>query len=127
MWLCAADISVFMQGQFLVTGIQQGVASGSYSSVACGSPQGGQWWWRLMHTGIPAAMIVQQWMLHFFDECIVPFKDAGYSIHGPDKRQSAVGAWLSVGTRPGRCSKWIDQEVTAAQARARALLPAFFI
>jgi dihydrodipicolinate synthase/N-acetylneuraminate lyase len=35
-----SNISVFVPGHFLATGVQEGVASGAYSNVACISPRG---------------------------------------------------------------------------------------
>ncbi|HTI12773.1 MAG TPA: dihydrodipicolinate synthase family protein [Puia sp.] len=42
------DLSVFVPGHLLATGVQEKVAAGAYSNVACLSPQGSQKWWRLM-------------------------------------------------------------------------------
>ena len=49
----ASDISVFVPGHFLATGVQERVASGAYSNVACISPRGAQQWWELMQTDLP--------------------------------------------------------------------------
>ncbi|MES1249498.1 MAG: dihydrodipicolinate synthase family protein, partial [Chitinophaga rupis] len=82
------DLSVFVPGHFLATGVQEKVAAGAYSNVACLSPRGSQKWWRLMNppsVGLTAALEIQGRILQFFDRCIVPYKQAGYSNPALDK------------------------------------------
>jgi dihydrodipicolinate synthase/N-acetylneuraminate lyase len=123
----AKDLSVFVPGHLLATGVEQGVASGAYSNVACLSPAGAQDWWRLMNTDLEEALRIQRRIGEFFDRCISPFKQAGYSNPALDKFLAAVGGWGSVGTRLRWPYKWIDEkEVAAARVVARALLPDFF-
>jgi 4-hydroxy-tetrahydrodipicolinate synthase len=123
----AKDLSVFVPGHLLATGVQQQVASGAYSNVACLSPAGAQDWWRLMDTDLAEALRIQRRIGEFFDRCISPFKQAGYSNPALDKFLAAVGGWGSVGTRLRWPYKWIDErEVAAARGVARSLLPQFF-
>lgn len=123
----ANSLSVFVPGHFLATGVQEGVAAGAYSNVACISPQGAQWWWRLMQTDLAKALDIQQRILQFFDTCIVPYKNAGYSNPALDKFLAAVGGWAHIGTRLRWPYKWIpEEEVMLARKVAKRLLPEFF-
>jgi 4-hydroxy-tetrahydrodipicolinate synthase len=123
----APDLSVFVPGHLLATGIQEGVASGAYSNVACLSPEGSQRWWQLMQTDLTAAIKIQARILQFFDRCIVPYKKAGYSNPALDKFLAAVGGWGNTGTRLRWPYKWIDEKnVAPARAVVRELLPEFF-
>ena len=127
MRVLVSDIAVFVPGHFLATGVQAGVASGAYSNVACLSPKGAQWWWELMQTDLPRALEIQQRILRFFDACIIPFKEQGFSNPALDKFLAAVGGWGTVGTR----LRWpyrsiAETEVAGARDIARAMLPEFF-
>lgn len=123
----ADRLSVFVPGHFLATGVKEGVAAGAYSNVACISPQGAQWWWQLMQRDLPAALEVQQRILQFFDTCIVPYKNAGYSNPALDKFLAAVGGWAPIGTRLRWPYKWIaEEEVAAARKVCERLLPEFY-
>jgi len=121
------DMSVFVPGHLLATGVRERVASGAYSNVACLSPRGSQAWWQLMSTDLDAALKIQERILEFFASCIVPYKNAGYSNPALDKFLAAVGGWGSVGTRLRWPYKWIGEgEVAGAREVARRLLPEFF-
>jgi dihydrodipicolinate synthase/N-acetylneuraminate lyase len=127
MRLYAPDLSVFVPGHLLATGVQEGVASGAYSNVACLSPEGSQRWWQLMQTDLTGALEIQNRILQFFDRCIVPYKKAGYSNPALDKFLGAVGGWGEVGTRLRWPYKWIGEEhVGPARDVAKKLLPEFF-
>ncbi|WP_431215061.1 dihydrodipicolinate synthase family protein [Puia sp. P3] len=91
------DMSVFVPGHLLATGVRERVASGAYSNVACLSPKGSQAWWRQMGADPDGALRVQERILQFFATCIVPLKNAGYSNPALDKFLAAVGGWGNVG------------------------------
>lgn len=121
------QFSVFVPGHFLASGVQTGVADGAYSNVACMDPKGAQWWWELMHNDMDSALDIQRRILLFFDECIVPFKNAGYSNPALDKLLAAAGGWCNVGTRLRWPYQWIDEkEVKAVAERARHWIPEIF-
>ena len=127
MRLRAPDLSVFVPGHLLATGIREKVASGAYSNVACLSPKGSQNWWQLMQTDPDRALQVQENIFQFFATCIVPYKNAGYSNPALDKFLAATGGWGTVGTRLRWPYKWIaEEEVAAARIVAKRLLPDFF-
>ena len=124
---CSSQLSVFVPGHFLATGFQAKVASGSYSNVACLSPKGSQWWWKLMQTDINNAVSIQKKILQFFEVCISPFKEVGYSNPALDKFLAAVGGWANIGTRLRWPYKWINEnEVSAVHKIAKTYLPEFF-
>jgi len=123
----ASNMSVFVPGHFLATGVQEGVASGAYSNVACISPRGAQQWWEMTQTDLPAALEIQERILKFFEECIIPFKEAGYSNPALDKFLAAVGGWSQIGTRLRWPYKWIaESEVANVRSKAEKYLPEFF-
>jgi dihydrodipicolinate synthase/N-acetylneuraminate lyase len=127
MRLLAPDLSVFVPGHLLATGVREKVASGAYSNVACLSPKGSQAWWQLMQTDPDKALQVQESILEFFAACVVPYKNAGYSNPALDKFLAAVGGWGGVGTRLRWPYKWIaEEEAAAARIVAKRLLPEFF-
>lgn len=124
---CSSHLSVFVPGHFLATGFQTGVAAGSYSNVACLSPKGSQLWWQLMQSDIDEAILIQNKILQFFDECIDPYKRAGYSNPALDKFLTAIGGWSNTGTRLRWPYKWISQdEVLQGRRLAKKYLPEFF-
>ncbi len=123
----APKLSVFVPGHLLATGVQEKVAAGAYSNVACLSSKGAQWWWQLIQTDMEQALEVQQRILQFFDACIVPFRNAGYSNPALDKFLAAIGGWGDIGTRLRWPYRSIPQdEVEAARAICRRMLPEFF-
>jgi len=123
----AASLAVFLPGHLLASGFKEQVGAGAYSNVACINPVAAQQWWQLMHTDIDAAIDLEKRMNAFFDQCIVPFKNAGYSNPALDKFLAAVGGWGHIGTRLRKPYQWIsDDEVTAARNIAVGFIPEFF-
>ncbi|HSC37639.1 MAG TPA: dihydrodipicolinate synthase family protein [Chitinophagaceae bacterium] len=123
----AASLAVFLPGHLLASGFKEKVGAGAYSNVACINPAAAQRWWQLMQTDIDAAIDLEKRMNAFFDRCIVPFKNAGYSNPALDKFLAAVGGWGDVGTRLRRPYEWIDSnEIIAARNMAVELIPEFF-
>lgn len=119
--------SVFVPGHFLATGFSTGIADGAYSNVACINPKAAQDWWNLMQKDIDAAIELQNRILAFFDECIVPYKNAGYSNPALDKLLASAGGWADIGTR----LRWPYQsipfdDVKKVADRAKYHLPEFF-
>lgn len=120
-------LSVFVSGHCLASGVYKGIASGAYSNVACISPEGAQWWWQLINKDIYAALEVEKRVLEFFDICIVPFKNKGYSNPALDKLLAASGGWCRIGTRLRWPYKWIPEtEIEYVAKLARKYLPEFF-
>ena len=123
----AASLSVFLPGHLLASGVKEKVGAGAYSNVACINPAAAQQWWQLMQTDLNAAIDLEKRMLAFFDRCIVPFKNAGYSNPALDKFLAAVGNWAKIGTRLRKPYQWIaEHEVKAAREVAATFIPEFF-
>jgi 4-hydroxy-tetrahydrodipicolinate synthase len=90
--------SVFVPGHHVVTGVLAG-AHGSYSNVACMHPNAAARWLGLIHSDPARAVRIEQSILAFFQEHVMPLSRAGYSNPALDKCLCAVGGWCSVGTR----------------------------
>lgn len=127
MRLCMAGLAVFVPGHFLASGFKTGVAKGSYSNVACINPAFAQDWWEMMQYDIGHALNIQNRILQFFDQCILPCKNAGYSNPALDKFLAAVGGWAEIGTRLRWPYQFISEaEVKPARDIARKIIPEFF-
>lgn len=127
MRLCMTGLSVFVPGHFLASGFKNGVAKGAYSNVACINPAFAQDWWEIMQYDIEHALDIQKRILHFFDQCILPLKNAGYSNPALDKFLAAVGGWANIGTRLRWPYKWIPgKEIAPVRKIARSIIPEFF-
>ncbi|MGF7082878.1 dihydrodipicolinate synthase family protein [Mucilaginibacter sp. UYCu711] len=123
----ASHLSVFVPGHFLATGVKNGIGSGAYSNVACINPKAAQSWWALMQTDIDQALKIQDDILAFFKQCVMPLAQQGYSNPALDKFLAAVGGHYNVGTRLRWPYKWIPEEqVTKAREQARQMMPYFF-
>jgi dihydrodipicolinate synthase/N-acetylneuraminate lyase len=123
----AGDLSVFVPGHFLASGVKNDVASGAYSNVACINPLAAQKWWEQMHTDINAALDIERRILQFFKQCITPYQEKQYSNPALDKFLAAIGGWMHLGTR----LRWPYQSITAldvlpARKLGQNLIPEFF-
>jgi 4-hydroxy-tetrahydrodipicolinate synthase len=123
----AANLSIFVPGHFLASGVASGIASGAYSNVACINPKAAQKWWALMQADLPQALQIEQSILKFFAACITPLQQQGYSNPALDKFLATVGGCYQIGTRLRWPYKWIpEEEVPAARELARQMIPYFF-
>lgn len=119
--------SVFVPGHLLASGYVTGVADGAYSSVACLSPLGAQRWWDQMQSDPAGALDIERRINAFFEESIIPFKQAGYSNPALDKLLAAAGGWSPIGTRLRWPYRFIsEEEVSRVAANARKWLPDLF-
>ena len=122
----ASHLSIFVPGHFLASGVQNGIASGAYSNVACINPIAAQKWWELMQTDINEALRIQKNILQFFSQCIAPFHKQGFSNPALDKFLAAVGGWADIGTRLRWPYKGINQtEVERAKPVLHKMVPEF--
>lgn len=120
----AAHLSVFVPGHFQASGVQSGVASGAYSNVARINPGAAQRWWDQMADDLPGALEIEGRILQFFQECIAPFQQAGYSNPALDKFLAVTGGWVELRTRlrwPYRCIP--EANVLVVRKRAKELIP----
>ena len=123
----APELSVFIPGHHLATGISLG-AHGAYSNVACLHPKAAQRWYDSMQSDPEAAFELQSRIQAFMNNCIVPFiRDEGYSNQAVDKLMAAVGGWAPVGSRLRWPYRWIgDTDIEAVRAAGKKQLPEFF-
>jgi dihydrodipicolinate synthase/N-acetylneuraminate lyase len=123
-----SDFALFVPGHHLATGMKQGVASGSFSNVACLNPAGAQSWTKLMRTDIEAALEIERRICVFIDCYILPFRrDHGFSNAALDKLLCSVGNWGPVSTRlrwPYRSIP--SQEADRLRPFSRQLMPELF-
>ncbi len=109
----ARELSVFVPGHHLATGISMG-ARGSYSNVACLHPKAAQAWYRLTQTDLKEALSWEQKIRLFMDRHISPLiRERGYSNQAADKLLAAIGGWGRVGTR----LRWPYRGVPEEEAR----------
>jgi len=120
-----ADTALFIPGHHLATGIDEGVAAGAFSNVACLSPTGAQQWTELMRLDIVAALAIEKKLRLFLDTHILPFRSVhGYSNAALDKLLAAIGGWAPIGTRLRRPYRWIDDsEAIRLRAYAHDSIP----
>lgn len=104
------NVALFVPGHHLATGMNEKVASGSFSNVACLSPRGAQRWTEMMQEDIDAALEIEQRICKFMDDHIVPFRQkSGYSNAALDKLLCAIGNWGPVGTRLRAPYRFVDE------------------
>lgn len=123
----AGELSLFVPGHHLATGIQLG-AHGAYSNVACLHPRAAQGWYEMMLTDMPRAIQIQDTIQAFIKTHILPYiLDKGFSNQAVDKLLAAIGNWAPVGTRLRWPYMGIDEkEVAPLRAIARSMMPEFF-
>lgn len=123
----AGELSLFVPGHHLATGIQLG-AHGAYSNVACLHPRAAQGWYEMMLTDMPRALQIQDTIQAFIKTHILPYiLDKGFSNQAVDKLLAALGNWAPVGTRLRWPYKGIDEkEVAPLRTIARNMMPEFF-
>jgi len=123
----APDLSLFIPGHQLATGISLG-AHGAYSNVACLHPGAAQRWYSLMKEDMKSALEMQSRIQLFMNDCIVPFiRDKGYSNQAADKFMAAVGGWMNIQPRLRWPYRWIkEDEVKQTRQIAKKILPEFF-
>lgn len=92
------DLSVFIPGHHLATGMRQG-AHGAYSNVACLHPQVAQRWYVQTQESPEAAMELETRICRFMNEHIVPYLKEGYSNMSVDKFMAAAVAWCPIAPR----------------------------
>ncbi len=123
----APDLSLFVPGHELATGYTLG-ADGSYSNVACLSPDGAQRWFDLIETDIETALELEERIQVFLHEYIQHFiQELDYSNQAVDKLLAAIGDWAPIGTRLRWPYSWIlPKEAEWLRPVAKQSLPEFF-
>ena len=120
------DLSVFIPGHFLVTGLTQG-AHGAYSNVACIHPAAAVRWNALALSDPGAAMKIQREIVAFLDKHIVPYLKDGHVNAAADKLLATIGGWSRTGTRLRWPYRWVPEAgALALREKARTEMAGFF-
>ena len=128
MRLHATDLSIFVPGHHLATGVRSG-AHGSYSNMACLHPLAAQHWYKLMKTDPVAAQEVEKRIGLFLEQYILPYITVkAYSSPAVDKLFAAIGGWSPVSTRLRWPYRSVPMEdVGELRLIAQQILPEFFM
>ncbi len=119
------DVSVFIPGHHLITGLQQG-AMGSYSNVACLNPDMAQKWYAQASSDLTGALELQERICQFMDMHMVPFIKAGYPNYAIDKAMAEIGGWGPVSCRVRLPYPSLPQEYMAdLRKAAHHIIPEF--
>lgn len=120
------NLSVFIPGHFLATGIRNG-AQGSYSNMACLNPSAAQNWYNLTQKNMDKALELESRVNLFLNEHIIPLiTKEKYSNMAVDKFLVHLGGWL-----PGELSlRWPYRSVPEELAQtirpaAQQIIPEF--
>ena len=120
------DLSVFIPGHLLVTGLLQG-AHGAYSNVACLHPRAAVEWNKMALSDPDQAQQIQQDILTYLERHIMPYIKAGHVNAAGDKLLAAIGNWSRVGTRLRWPYRWVPEEDVASLRKiAQVDLAKFF-
>ena len=120
------DLSIFIPGHFLATGLQSG-AHGAYSNVACLEPACAVAWNALALSRPQEALETQQEIIAFLEAHIAPYLKQGYINAAADKLLAAIGGWSPVSTRLRWPYRWVaEEDAKALRDIARKKLPRFF-
>lgn len=93
------EFSVFVAGNRVAFGRPKG-ADGSYSNVACLSPNGAVDYWDLIETDPEAALALEARFISFLQTYLVPLaREQGLSDAALDKLMAAAGGWGGISPR----------------------------
>lgn len=122
------DISIFIPGHTLASGIQQG-AFGAYSNVACLNPLAAQKWYEQMQTDMSGALLLEGSIQKFMKKCIHPYiSEKNFSNQAVDKLLACIGGWTHLTPR----LRWPYRSIPVADVKklntvAKSMLPEFFV
>ena len=121
------ELSVFIPGHRLATGIQMG-AHGAYSNMACLNPFAAQRWFETMQTDKAAALELEIRINQFMSELIAPFiTDLHYPNHACDRFMAVLGGWADVGEYLRWPYRSISKEnIDKIKPVAQRIIPEFF-
>lgn len=89
-------LSVFIPGHHMASGVLKG-AHGSYSNMACLSPDATAAWWRLISSDPDEALRIEDMIRAFFAVHVTPLIERdGISNFAVDKMLAAIGGWSTV-------------------------------
>lgn len=120
------DLSIFIPGHFLATGLAQG-GHGAYSNVACIDPECSVKWNNIILSDPERGMAIQNEIVGFMQKHMAPLIQGGHVNAAADKLLAAVGGWARVGTRLRWPYRWVpEEEVARYREAAYAEMPGFF-
>ncbi|WP_299664893.1 dihydrodipicolinate synthase family protein [uncultured Polaribacter sp.] len=126
--LIAKDLSVFIPGHHLATGIKNG-AHGAYSNMACLNPKAAQKWYNLTQTDMESALALEQRIQVFMSTYIAPLieKD-NYSNMAMDKLLVQIGNWIDFKPKLRWPYKSVDSKLAEElRPHAKKIIPEFFV
>lgn len=91
----AEELSVFVAGIRLASGVIKGCARGSYSNLACLSPKGAVQWGLRIRTDPDLALQQEEEITRVFETAIAPFRGK-FSNSALDKALAAAGGWADL-------------------------------
>lgn len=91
----ADQLSVFVAGIHLASGMIQGCASGSYSNLACLSPKGAVQWGHRITADPDLALLQETQIRNVFKTAMAPFRGK-FSNSALDKALAAAGGWAGL-------------------------------
>jgi 4-hydroxy-tetrahydrodipicolinate synthase len=120
-------LSVFIPGHFYASGITRG-AHGSYSNMACLSPNAAQKWAMTAQDNMPGALELEKRILIFMKKAITPFiTEKGFPNQACDKLLAAVGGWGTISSRLRWPYSWIpEDEIPKIRSYGQEIIPEFF-
>ncbi len=122
----AEQLSVFVAGIHLASGMIQGCASGSYSNLACLSPKGAVRWGRRIITDPDLALQQEAQIRKVFQSAMTPYRGR-FSNSALDKALAAAGGWATVSAKlRWPLSSFPITEVQKLSTQFRAGLPFLF-
>lgn len=121
------DISVFIPGHNLATGITLG-AQGAYSNVSCLNPWAAQRWYNLTQTNMNQALELEKRIKYFMETLIEPFIiQQHFPNHACDRFMALVGGWTDIGTSLRWPYKSIPEYLAeSVRKKATHIIPEFF-
>ena len=116
-------LSVFCPGHDMASALKRG-AAGSYSNVACLSPQGAVYWYGLMQTDMEKALKLEADIHRFMRLHIAPLMAVGYAGFVMDKLMAAAGNWSPLDNRVRRPYRYPEKEaIEKVRQGAREIIP----
>jgi len=122
------DISVFIPGHTLASGIKQG-AHGSYSNVACLNPRAAQRWYEQVLVNMDEALQQEVRIQQFINDHIRPYiSEYHYSNQAIDKLLACIGGWTQITPRLRWPYRSIPiEDVQKLKKIAESMLSEFFV
>lgn len=123
----SSNLSVFIPGHHLVTGIRMG-ANGAYSNVACLNPFAAQKWYEMIQTDFSAALELETRINRFMSELIAPFiTKYHFPNHACDRFMALVGGWADIGSKLRWPYTSIPEDLAGpVRKKAKQIIPEFF-